>query len=585
MRPSAARRRIALSVLAASLVWALAPLAAAAQRISVTVNRTEVTIEDQILLVIRVEGASGADPELPTLDGFRVTPAGQETQMSFVNGRSTSSVSYRFLLTPQRTGTFEVGVATVVVDGETHASKPFQIRVLEASERPQEERDLFVTARVSTTTPWVGQQVIHTWRFYRRVQVTDARLEPPAFDGFLVEELGELREYQATVGGRQYLVSELRRALFPQEAGKLAITPSQLTVEAVLQSQGRGSRSLFDDFFSQRSTERRVLRGPTLELEVRPLPPAPPGFSGLVGEFDIGAELSRRDLKVGESATFKVTVAGRGNAMLIGEPALPPLSEFKVYDDRPSSSLDRSGNELSGSKVFSKALVPLAAGELVIPALALTYFDPESEDYRTARTSPISLRVAPADGEEDLGLTESLAPTAGKVSVRIVADDILPLYKELDAAAPPPALGRTWALTGGLLLPPVLYLAVALGLRRRQRFALDANLRRRRRALRTALKKLSKLAAADERSVADLASLCLREFVGDKLGVEGSALTPAEVAGKLGERAVDEQLARAATELLRRLEAAQYGAARVAVADARAELEPLLRKLDKELDR
>ncbi len=583
MRSRAARRRLAAVLLATGLVSVLAARPAAAQRISVTVNRTEVTIEDQILLVVKVEGAHGAEPELPTLEGFRVTPAGQETQMSFVNGRSSSSVSYRFLLAPQRTGTFDVGVATLEVDGITYTSSPFQIRVLEASERPEEERDLFVTARVSTTTPYVGQQVLYTWRFYRRVQVTDPRLELPGFDGFLVEELGDVREYQATVGGRQYLVSELRRAIFPQEAGQVAIAPSQLAVEALVQPQGR-SRSLLDDFFSPRNTERRVLRGPALELDVRPLPPAPPGFSGLVGDFDIRAALSRRDLKVGESATLEVTVAGTGNAMLIGEPRLPPLSEFKIYDDRPTSSLDRGGNELSGSKTFSKALVPLVAGELTIPPFELSYFDPEGGSYRTARAGPIAIAVAPADGEEELGLTESLAPTAGKVSVRIMADDILPLYKGLDAVAPAPALGRGWVLTGGLLLPPVLYLAAAFGLRRRRRFELDANLRRRRLALRSAMSKLAKLGAADDASVADLASLCLREFVGDKLGVEGSALTPPEVADLLRGRDLDEELARRVGDLLRRLEAAQYGAARLSVDDARADLAPLLRKLDRELE-
>ncbi len=577
------RQAIVRGLALVALLTGVGALPASAQRIEVTADQTQITLEDQILLTVRVEGARGAEPQLPTLAGFNVTPAGQETQMSFVNGRTSSSVNYRFLLTPQSTGTFEVGAATMDIGDQVFSSTPFQIRVVAAAERPPEERDLFVTARVSTTEPFVGQQVIHTWRFFRRVQVSDARLEPPVFDGFLVEDLGDVREYQATVRGRQYLVSEIRRALFPQEVGTLTITPSQLTVQALLQSQGRRSRSILDDFFQSRRTERRALRGPTIELQVRPLPPPPAGFSGLVGDFDIEAQLTRSELKVGESATLKVTVSGKGNSQLIAEPPLPTLPQFKIYADKPSSSLNRSGNELSGSRSFSKALVPLAPGELVIPAIDLSYFDPASESYRLVSTGAIALQVAPADGEEDLGLTEALAPTQGKVSVRIMADDILPLYKELDAAEPRPTLGRTWALTAGLLLPPFLYLAVAIGQRRRERFALDGTLRRRHVAMRTASKKLAELASADDHAAVGLASLCLREFIGDKLGIEGSALTPAEVGDKLRKLEVEEVASVEVVDVLERLEAAQYGAATVSGTDIHERLKPLLRRLDKEI--
>ena len=82
-------------------------------------------------------------------------------------------------------------------------------------------RTLFISAKVSTTTPFVGQEVIYVWRFYRRVRIGDAKLEPWDFSGFLVEDLGELREYQSTVNGVQYLVNEVRKSLFPQEVGSL----------------------------------------------------------------------------------------------------------------------------------------------------------------------------------------------------------------------------------------------------------------------------------------------------------------------------------------------------------------------------
>jgi hypothetical protein len=575
------KHKLAQRLVAIAALFLGAAASVYAQRIQVTANRTEAAIDDQIVLTIRVEEAKDAEPQLPKLVGFGVTSAGSQTQMSFINGRRSSSVSYNFVLTPKEVGTFEVGAASIEVDGKTYSSAPFQIKIVAASEKPREERDLFVTARVSTLTPFVGQQVIHTWRFYRRVQVADPRLEPPDFDGFLVEELGEVREYQAAVEGQQYLVSELRRALFPQEAGELTLGPGRLTLQAVVSRQGR-SRGVFDDFFSQRSTERRVLRERAITLDVRPLPPAPPAFSGLVGNFTIAARATRDVLRVGESSTLKLTVSGTGNPQMIGEPALPPLTRFKIYDDRPTSSINRSGNTLRGSKSFSKALVPLEPGEQVLPALELTYFDPASESFEISRTEPIVLQVQPAEGTEDLGLTESLAPSSGKVSVRIMADDILPVYKGLDAAEGRDFGSKRWLLAAGMLAPPVLFLGLAVGQRRQRRFALDANLRRRRDALRRALARLKEGATGGE-TPADAASRCLREFIGDKLGLEGSALTPTEVDERLRGKGVEEALVAEAVELLQRLEAAQYGAAGVSSSDARETIEPLVRRLDKEV--
>ena len=124
-------------------------------------------------------------------------------------------------------------------------------------------------------------------------------------------------------------------------------------------------------------TEAKVLRTPMIELDVRPLPPAPQTFSGLVGDFDISARVNKGELKVGESATLRLEVAGTGNVGMISEPRLPPLPYLKVYDDRPGSAIDRSGRLLKGSKSYRKALVPLEPGELTIPALTLTFFDPE----------------------------------------------------------------------------------------------------------------------------------------------------------------------------------------------------------------
>ena len=192
-------------------------------------------------------------------------------------------------------------------------------------------------------------------------------MTPFEFEGFLVEDLGEVREYNTTRGGQEYLVSEIKKALFPQEEGKLTLPPTQLQTVVIVRSNSRRRGGLLDDLFGRTRGENRTLSSPPIEVDVRPLPAAPSGYSRLVGDFKIAGRISKRELQVGESATWKLTVSGTGNVQMIGEPPLPELSSFKTYAEPPTSSIERAGNRLRGSRSFSKALVPLSSGELTVP--------------------------------------------------------------------------------------------------------------------------------------------------------------------------------------------------------------------------
>ncbi|MCP3961177.1 MAG: protein BatD [bacterium] len=563
--------------------------AANAQGIRVTVDRAEATIQDKLTLRLTVDGSQNAQPRLPDLSAFQVYQAGQQSQVNMAGGRTSVAITYNYFLVPRQTGTFTIGPASVEIGGKVYESRPFSIRILEASATPRESEDLFIRAAVSNKSPYVGEQVIYTWRFFRRVRAEDAQLLTPLqFDGFLAEDLGDVREYRSTRGGQEYLVSEIRKALFPQEAGKLTLPATQLRCQVLMRSRGRRG-GFFDDFFNRTTAEARVLNSPPIEIEVRPRPAAPRGFSGLIGNFELAGRISKRQLRVGESATWKLTVSGSGNVQMIGEPNLPDLSRFKIYDDKPKSSIERTGSKLTGSRAYSKALVPLEAGEQTVPAVSLIYFDPESGSYQTASTSPVTLSVTPSEGKEDLRLTESVAPTTGKVAVRILADDILPIYKDLDAVASTPFGHRVDAAwLGGLLSPPLLFFGLLLVERRRHHLETNVDQVRRRSALRKALKELGEVENAARRGshaeAAQLASRVLRQYVGDKVALEGSAFTPAEVAAQLGRCGVDDELVSAARERLEKLEVAQYGGAGAEESEAlAAELRELLKHLDRQI--
>ena len=560
-------------------------------------DRNQVALGTQIYLRIRLNGSPDEPPRLPELPDFRVVSRGQQRQTQITNGRVSNNTSYNYLLIPVRAGTFEVGAAVAVVNGVEVRSQPFTVHVTAAEEDGGEQnRDLFVTASVSTDQPWQGQQVIYTWRFYSRVRVGQGSIESMDFGGDVVaEDLGEVRQFSTAIEGVQYSVNEVRKALFPQREGEIVLPPTQLSVEVLVEAPRRQSRrrGIFDDFDSLLGRggrwETKYLVTEPVTLNVRPLPPPPAGWNGLVGDFDISASLSRRELQVGQSATLEVRVAGAGNVQLLAEPPFPELPAFKIYPDQPTGNVDKSGRQLSGRKVFRRALVPLVVGALDIPPLELVYFDPELGDYVERSTDRIDLEVTPADGEEELMLTESLAPTTGKVAVRILADDILPIRRTAAGivSAAPQGLRAWWWLAGGVL-PPILYLVLLTQYRRERRYAADRTLRRRQRALRQALAGAKKLPSGSGAAAATQASRVLRSYVGDKLGIEGAALTPAEAETALVQAGVEPGVAAHCRAELERFEAAQYGVAAVsATAEAVAGgagdgLSELIRTIDRQ---
>ena len=147
----------------------------------------------------------------------------------------------------------------------------------------------------------------------------------------------------------------------------------------------------------------------------------------------------------------------------------------------------------------------------------------------------VAIDVAPNGAAEDLNLTEALSAGGGKVAVRILADDLLPIRggAELVEGRAPAAM-----LPLLLALPPIAFAGLLMARRRADRFASDVGLRRRRGALRTALGAIGKRGELESRD----ASSVLRRYIGDRVGAEGQALTPRECAERLSALGASEGL-------------------------------------------
>jgi len=540
------------------------------QEISVTatVDKNRLSLEDVLQLSIVIQGTQNTPPpELPSLPDFRVVSAGTSSSTQYINTQRSVSITYNYRLTPMNTGTFVIGPTRVRANGKTYATQPITIAVQNEAQKPSNQettgnKNAFVVTTLSSKKAYVGEQLVYTFRLFHRVDAKNLNLRLP-FDKtrFHKEELGEPKTYIKINNGLQYHVQELSLALFPLKKGLHEIPSAMIELDLFHPMKNRSRRDPFSQFFGQRTqAEHKVLRSQSLSIEVLPLPDgAPEGFENIIGQFNISAELGKNDLEVGDTTTLTVTVSGKGNVqdIIFDEPDLK--SYFKIYPDKPEFHQTVQNNQIMGKKVFKFALVPLEAGSRTLPKFSLAFFDPGKAQYRVAQTQPISLNIKPSAAKEELNLVQSRQQNAQAPEIEILGRDIFPIYTELDKFQSTRSHSPAFLATR-FGSPVLLFFISAFIIKRQRRMKHDVAFYRRRNAYKNATRRLKKMSEHSDPSAPkefgrELSEI-LREYVGNKLNLQGKAITAEEVETRLKE--ADYESAEVTRKLLERCEILQF---------------------------
>lgn len=524
--------------------------------LELTVDRTSASPGEPITAQVTVTGkASAPQPVLKNTEGFDTRPMGSSSQIQIINGDYSSSKIFQFLLTPRSDGQFTIGPAEITLGDKTYQSGTVALTITKGAPPPatlQEagDRAAFVTAEISNDHPYVNEQILYTFRFYNRVPIRGTELKPPDFSGFRKEQLGDARHSQKVINGQTWEINEVQWALFPLKSGKLDIGPTDLAAGIVMPS----ARDPFfdnDPFFNGvfQQAQRKQFSTEPMALDVRPLPEAgkPSDFSGLVGAPRISAQLSARDVEVGDSVTLTLSVQGSGDIRDLPAPALEGGADVKTYDDQPSFKSSTGQNGFEGTKVFKKAIVPLKAGDITLPPFHLNYFDPKTGQYQTVSTDPIPLHVKPSSHPEANALAVSKGPETQENNplARIETPALTPKIKKI--------------LIGTALALLLVFVVLWLWKRRLDHIRSDPSFRRRKKAAASALSAVRHLPQTSDREFPEKAAHILRSFLGDKTGIDGGSLTPAEVHPRLESLGMTYETREATRKFLENCDALLYG--------------------------
>ena len=444
------------------MIWALIT-AAWAGELALQIDTRELVVGQAVPIKLAViNGKAESKPTLPVGEGLLAQYQGQSSQHMIVNFETTRIIEYNYQLAATKAGTWTVGPVELVVDGERLIAGPVEIEV---GQPPVSQGSAPVVATITDASPVLGQVVVYRFQFQYDRPLVNARWSRPEFPGFVEEVHAEAaqREYQIVQDGKPLTVQTIEVPLVAAGTGVQRIGAAGLTAQFRTQKRRRrrsGIDELFGDspFGLRGSTETQTFATDAIDVDIQPLPVdvQPPGYSGLVGRFDVRVAPSAETVKLGESVTLTIDVVGDGTLAGFTLPQTPADAGFRAYDDAPVIKTKLLDGRFRSKLTVRRAVVPEAEGLLTVPPVSFVVYDPGEGQYRTVRSEPLTLTVLP--GEEGGGVITSFAGESGDQRRDVVSlgEDVLPVAGGQTVGDRTVAGART-ALVGVVMFPAFLW--------------------------------------------------------------------------------------------------------------------------------
>jgi hypothetical protein len=513
MRPLFGR----LLALVAVHALAAAPAIAVAPLIDATIRPSQIAMGESAELTITASGSSMDPVALPQVPGLEFRVVGQSHRVEIIKGATLVTTALVVRVTPNAAGTYTIPAiaprsAPLVlrVDPEGGIGRASRYGALSGSPRPQAgghadgirltpDGSAYVRLVLPKKAIFVGESIPVQIEVGLRDGFVKSLNGLPTLTGqdFTLNNLSHQPErIQKVIDGKAFTLLTWHSVLAAVKPGKFSMAvQTPLTVRIRTRPAGE---SLLEDsmgdpflqnFFGVTVPKDITAASAPVELTVLPLPAEgrPANFSGAVGSFAIGAELSAAAAAAGDPLTLRLHVTGSGNFDRVDSSMLDHVDGWKTY---PPKSTFKPSDPLGdkGEKTFEQPLIAAHTGSQTLPALAFTYFDPETRHYATAHSAPLAVTITASAASQSLQRpsgSSTAPPGAGAAaSTPGLRPDHVESGDGSESLVPP------YLRPGFLAASTLVSLAFAggwVGLRRR---AADPGLRRPERGARRALLRL-----------------------------------------------------------------------------------------------
>ncbi len=554
----------------ATLTWAKAP------SLTATLEPAEIALGEAAQLTVAVSGRDVAEPQIPAASGLEIQPLGQSSRIQVINGAMSANVSYTYAVTPTQPGNFIIPAIKLGQSANAAMARPIGLRVApraggwagsnqsgqnqlpaptvnadQGQLNGAEQRSFgFLRLVAPQQEFYVGERVPVELKAYFRdgVELRLDGLPKLNSDAFTMNKLGDQPiTSEQLINGVRYSVFTWPTAITAVKAGDYELSvelPTTVTVRQPARRRPMGDPfgddifdQVFNNFFGAATQKQVALNSPPRAVKILSLPTEnrPESFTGAVGQFELSADPTPAQSAAGDPVKIKVRITGTGNFDRVMMPELEKSAAWKTYPPSARFEPDDSAGH-SGTKIFEQAIVPTQSGNLQIPALAFSYFDPERKQYVTRTTTAASITVAPGRvnamvASADTSLTSADASTADASGLK--PNKVSPGHF---TATLRPWFANPWRIVVALL--PSMAVGLAYGLiRRRQNRTRDprqvraANARR---ALRLQLQTMERAAAqGDSGNFFAAACAAFQNLLGLRWSLLPRTITLAEIDARL----------------------------------------------------
>lgn len=525
-------------------------------------NAQEVVENGVFTVEFRLENTSATRIIPPEFKEFDVVGGPDRSQSTtIINGKVKSSVSWSYSLLAKKEGTFRIGPATAVVDGNRLQTKPFSIRVVKAAKDANgnltDEAQIILRAEIDSADIYPGQQAFLHYKIYTQLNIRDfSSLSEDKYEDFYFRYVRDFdrRPKQVVIDGRQYTSQVVKSiALFPQKTGTFDIDPYVLNVWVPQPGSGN-SRSFLRRF---NNINKRIASN-SARLNVIPLPEnPPPTFTGGVGEYQINTRIDKRQMTTDDALVLRMQVIGNGDSRRWSAPDIGLDDDFEVYEPSivTEKSVDQNGKIIT-EKIFEYLMIPKRTGTLRFVA-PFSYFNPDSTQYVTLKSPVHTVHVSQGKNGKR-ALTEAIQQESESEKIEpFINDTTLRTSGKSFFLSP-----AYWVMS----ILPFGFLGVVLYKDRKKAgyLSLDPAERKHREARLKALGRLkeaeAKMSEADHKMFYESISKAIYGYVSDKLRIPMADLSTSTIANKVDQLNVEAKDREALLGILSQCQLMLYGA-------------------------
>jgi hypothetical protein len=429
---------------------------AAALSVTQSIEPTTIDMGGAASLTIAASGSDTPQITPPMVAGLEFVAEGESQRVESVNGVTTSTTSVTYRVIPREAGVYTIpgaaaGSAPVVLTvnagggGNSPARSASGAQASSAAAMPADTAEwnadgsAYVRLRLPKHELYVGETIPVDIEVGMRDGFVASLNGLPTLNGdeFTLNKLSsEPQRTEEMIAGKPFTLLTWHSALAAVKPGTFSVTvETPLTVRMRTRSRAdagifgdAGLADLFNDpmfqnFFGTSTEKDITVTSKPAEFSVLALPTRdqPGDFSGAVGQFSVTSDVSDQKATAGDPVTLRMRISGTGNFDRVESPMLQGVANWKTYAPKaqfqPSDSMG-----LRGVKTFDQPVIATQPGAQSLPPVHFSWFDPSTRHYVQARTSPLTVDIAPAP--PDNSVAQQPAPPANPgASSNVAAGD------------------------------------------------------------------------------------------------------------------------------------------------------------------